>query len=84
MWKRVAWDLLALILVIIAPWWVVLVVGIMGAIVFPWYVELVFLGALIDALYGGNASRLLGHFIHAGIFSVPLLCIEFIRTRINI
>lgn len=84
MWKRIAWDIVAFALVATAPWWAVLAVGIAGAVMFPWYLELVILGAVLDAVYGGNASGFFGRLVHTGIFSAPLLLVEFVRTRVNV
>ncbi len=84
MWKRILWDILCFGLVIVAPWWVTLTVGTLGAVIFSWYLELVFLGALYDALFGGIALPWYRHLIHTGIFSIPLLLIELIKTRINV
>ena len=84
MWKRTLWDILCLILVVLAPWWATLIVGVIGAIFFSWYVELAILGALYDALYGGVGGVWYRHLIHTGIFAAPLLVIEAVKTAINL
>ncbi|MDB4983844.1 MAG: hypothetical protein JWM20_23 [Patescibacteria group bacterium] len=80
--RRILWDIVLLILVFMAPWWVSLCVGIGGAVLFPWYVEIVLAGAIIDAIYGGAARHWYSHLIHTGIFALLLLAIEFIKTNV--
>lgn len=80
MWKRVVWDIFLLTLALVAPWWVTFVVGIGGIVLFPWYVEIIFAGAIYDSLFGGVAVGHIHHLIHTGIFTAPLLIIEYIKT----
>lgn len=84
MWKRIPWDILCLVLVFIAPWWVVLILGVIGVILFPWYLEIIFLGVLFDVLYGGIAISWYRHLIHTAIFTVPLLVAEYIKPKLNL
>lgn len=83
MWKRIAWDSVSIALIFLAPWWVTLVFGIMGTIFFRWYLEIIFIGILYDALFGGVSGPWYYHLIHTGIFTLPLLGSQFIKTRIN-
>lgn len=82
---RVFWGIASLFMVFIAPWWVVLCMGIIGAIIFPWYIEIIFLGACFDALFGGATGAWYRTLIHTGIFTIPLLVIlplkGMVRTR---
>lgn len=82
--RRIAWDSVCIGLALTSPWWVVLIVVIAGTIMFPWYIESVFLGALFDALYGGNSNSWISHFTHTALFTTPFIFAEFIRTRINL
>jgi hypothetical protein len=84
MWKRIIWDILAIALVVIAPWWITLIWGVLGVIFFTWYLEIIILGALYDALFGLRFLPWYQHLIHTGIFTVPLLIIQFVKTRINV
>ena len=83
MWKRILWDIVAIILVFWAPWWVTFIVGIGGVVLFPWYLEIIFLGAFYDAIFGGNFVHWYHHLIHTAIFTIPLLIGELIKTNIN-
>lgn len=80
MWKRVLWDIAMVILALTAPWWVTLVAGIGGSLLFSWYVEIILAGAIYDALYGGVSIFIIRHLIHTGIFTIPLLVIEYAKT----
>ena len=84
MWKRIVWDVICLALVFSAPWWVTLIVAIGGVILFPWYIEIIFIGALYDSLYGGIGLVWYKHLVHTAIFTVPLLIGEYIKTTINL
>ena len=83
MWKRIVWDIIVIALVFIAPWWVTLLFGIIGAALFPWYLEIIFFGVLYDVLFGGVNGSWYYHLIHTGIFTTPLLVAELIKTKIN-
>ncbi len=82
--KRSLWDIVLVILAFTAPWWVVLVVGVGGVILFSWYVEFILAGAILDAIYGGTARHWYTHLIHVGIFTVILGMIEFIKSKISV
>jgi hypothetical protein len=82
--KRTLWDIVLVILAFMAPWWVVLVVGAGGAILFSWYIEFVIMGAILDALYGGTARHWYTHLIHTGLFTSILGIIEFIKSKISV
>lgn len=84
MGKRILWDILCLALVFSAPWWLTLAVGTVGALFFSWYAELVILGALYDALFGGVPVAWYRHLVHTGIFAAPLLVIEFVKANLNL
>lgn len=84
MWKRVIWDILCVLLVFVMPWWVTLIAGILGVIFFGWFFEILFLGVLYDALYGGTSGLWYQHLIHTGIFIIPLLIGQTIRKLINV
>ncbi|MBX4195450.1 hypothetical protein KW796_00635 [Candidatus Parcubacteria bacterium] len=51
---RVGFTIIALILTLALPYWVYLPFIFAGVIVFPLYIEAVFLALLIDTLYGGG------------------------------
>ncbi len=84
MWKRILWDILCLALAFMAPWWVTLVFGTLGALFFSWYLELVILGAIYDALFGGVSMHWYRHLIHTGIFALPLLVMQLARTTFDL
>lgn len=84
MWKRVIWDILCIVAVFVAPWWVTLFAGILGVVFFEWFLEILFLGALYDALYGGMSSSWYQHLVHTGIFTVLLFVGQIVRKLINI
>ena len=80
--RRILWDIILLMLAFTAPWWVVLVVGTVGAVLFPWYVEMICAGAILDAIYGGAARHWYAHLLHSGLFAAPLFAIELVKTYV--
>lgn len=49
---RLIFFLICFGLVIVAPFWVYVPVVLVGVVVFPFFVEAIILGALVDVLYG--------------------------------
>lgn len=81
MGKRVLFDILGIVLVIIAPWWLVLVYGIIGAVLFSWYLEILLFGVLFDVIYGTIGGGI--HLKHTLIFMIPLVIAELVKPRLN-
>jgi hypothetical protein len=67
------------------PWWLFLLLMIIFAFAFPWFLEGVAAAVLHDALYGLTLSRFGGIDILMTIVSVCFLGIGFfVRTRVRI
>lgn len=81
---RFIWGLVACILFLSTPWWVVLIWCAVGGIFFSWYLEMVFWGIFYDVMFGGVAIPWYSHLMHTGIFAGGLLVVEFCKKRINI
>lgn len=81
---RILFSIIAGILVFFAPWWVVLVYTVLGVILFPWYLEAMFLGLYFDVMYGIPTLHWYERIIHTIIFVAPLGIGEFIKRRINV
>lgn len=84
MWKRVVFDIVAVVVVFFAPWWVVLAYVIVGVAIFPWYLEAVFLGLFFDVMYGTSILPWYERVLHTFIFLIPLGIGEYIKSRINV
>ena len=81
---RVVFTLIAAILVFFAPWWVVLMYAIIGIILFPWYLEALFLGLYFDIMYGIPTLHWYARIVHTVLFVTPLGIAEFIKRLINV
>lgn len=79
--RRILFNILGLVLTIVAPWWAVLAYSILGALLFPWYIEMIFFGILFDVIYGNIGGF---HIKHTIVFLVPLLVVEFAKPRLNV
>ena len=58
--KRIFFDLILLVAVFYTPWWVVAVLGLIGAFYCSQYYEVIVAGLLIDILYGASSFPLGG------------------------
>jgi hypothetical protein len=57
---RLTTFVIALILIVTTPYWMYLPAILLGVIFFPLYIEAIFLGLLIDVVYGRPDVGLLG------------------------
>ncbi len=67
--KRVICDVILFCLVFLLPWWVSLILGLIFALSFENYYELLFLGIFIDSLYTTPLA-----FYHHFQFVISLFC----------
>ena len=81
--RRIGFDIGAVAVCLFAPWWVALAYAVVGIVIFPWYLEAIFIGLFFDAFYGTNALAWYYRGIHTVIFAVPLGLGEYIKRRIN-
>ena len=82
--RRIAFDIGAIAVLFLGPWWVALAYAVIGIVLFPWFIEAVFMGLFFDAMYGSPAvSRYLRE-IHTLLFAVPLCIGEYVKRRINV
>ncbi|HAS84570.1 MAG TPA: hypothetical protein DCS23_00635 [Candidatus Yonathbacteria bacterium] len=58
--KRIIFDIVLLSSVFYAPWWIVVMLAIVGAYIYDKYYEIFLFGILIDLLYGANLFPLGG------------------------
>lgn len=83
-WWRILFDIGALILVLLTPWWVVFLYILIGVVLFPWYIEAVFWGLFFDVMYGTPLVSWYVRIMHTALFTLPVLLSTFIKQRINV
>lgn len=77
--KRIIFDVIILSLVFCTPWWLVFLLVIIGAYIWPSYYEIIVVGMLLDVLYGG------GSLYFGGLaYTVSSLIIYFIVSYIRL
>lgn len=81
---RIIFTFIAAVLVFFMPWWVVLMYTLIGIVIFPWYIEAIFLGLYFDIMYGIPTLHWYTRIIHTIVFLTPLGITEFIKRRINV
>lgn len=85
MTRRPIFNLIALILIFIAPYWLYFPVLALGLILLPVYWEGVVLGFIIDVLYGADAHTGISlHFPFAIAASVAVLILYPLKKQLRI
>ncbi len=84
MFKRIAVNLVLIIALFFAPWWVTLILGVIASFYFSPYYELIVLGALFDILYGVTTSTTFSYNVFGFVASVVLfLIIERVKRELR-
>ena len=65
------------------PWWLAFVVAGIGIILFPWYLEVVFVGLYFDVFFGYPALDWYRNSIHTLLLTVFLVVVQYLKPRIN-
>lgn len=84
MLRRILFDLGAIAVVLLLPWWVALAYALIGITLFPWYLEAIFIGLFFDTFYGTPALAWYLKGLHTIIFTIPLGIGEYIKRRVNL
>jgi hypothetical protein len=82
---RIIYFLVFFLSGLIFPWWLTLLIGLLGFFLFSFYVEALFLGLFFDALYGGvGPSFFFGiSFFYSLIFFVVFILCEIFKNKIR-
>lgn len=80
---RIVFAMISIGIVFLAPWWIGLLVGIIGVILFPWFFEIIIFGLMYDSAFGSGSAWYI-MFLHTGIFTTSLFFGEFIKTKIHV
>lgn len=83
MW-RVLFTLGGIVLTLLMPWWVVFGYGIIGIILFPWYLEVICIGLYFDTVFGIPTVVWYMRMMHTAWLVFPLIIVELIKQRINV
>lgn len=81
--KRFIFTVLLLGVVVYAPWWVTLAVVGVGTFVFPWYIEVIFIGIFFDILYGAVGVSFFGLGV-LGFFTAIVLFFGMEKIKQNL
>lgn len=58
--RRVAYNLMIIIMLITLPWWWAGFFALLGLFIFPKYIEVMFIGMLLDGVYSGYQLGAIG------------------------
>ena len=56
MWRRIIVDLFIFFSIFLLPWWVSLLLALSASFYFSHFIEIIFIGGTLDALYGSGFS----------------------------
>jgi len=81
--KRLIFDILLFLFIFLLPWWVVLILSIIGLFVFTSFYEFIVSSIIIYVLYSVPLDTFLNKsiFVYAGIITFYLI-IEYLRSHI--
>lgn len=80
---RILWDVILIGSVFFLPWWAVGLGVLVGAVVFSWYFEALFLGLYFDVFFGYPSLSWYTAIMHTVVFLIPVIIAEYIKPRIN-
>lgn len=84
MFKRIIFTTILFVAIFIAPWWIALILFVIGIFHFNSYYEALALGALFDILYGVQGNFSLGYGIVGFVaMSIFFLFIENVKKRLR-
>lgn len=58
--KRILFNIFFIVAILCLPWYLSLLVGILGTFFFPWFVEVIIAGIVFDILYGSLGASWFG------------------------
>ena len=84
MWLRISFAILLLFSVLFLPFWVSVILAILGMLYFSLFFEAVALFLLSDLLYGATEPKLFNIFFFSFILSIILLLvIEYLKKKLK-
>lgn len=82
MWRRIILDLIILACLFLLPWWVSLLLAIAASFYFKYFLELIFVGGVLDVLYGSSVSSFGFAYLFLLISIVLLFSIGILKQRL--
>ncbi|KKR79441.1 MAG: hypothetical protein UU24_C0008G0004 [Candidatus Nomurabacteria bacterium GW2011_GWA2_40_9] len=84
MWKRIIFSVVMLLSVLFLPFWISVILGVLGIIYFSYFFEVVALFLLSDLLYGVGEMRYFQiTFISSIISFLILIVIKFLKKKLK-
>lgn len=82
--KRAMFNVLAVFLVFLFPWWISVAYCLVGMVLFSSYFEIILIGIIIDLLYGAPIERFNYYqYTVSTVLLVLYACFELVRDRIR-
>ena len=82
--KRVLYGVFLILLAFASPWWVAVTFSIVGIFYFDNLYEVIFVGLIIDSLYGSSGGIMGLHIVMTIILTVSLYVLTNLKKRILI
>jgi hypothetical protein len=82
--QRIAVVIILTVMVVAGPYWLYIPLIVLAIFLYPFFIEGMFLGFLIDALYGvGDRSIFFLNFPFALVGTLLILVVPFVRSRLR-
>ncbi|MBU3925695.1 hypothetical protein KJ763_00805 [Patescibacteria group bacterium] len=82
--KRIIFDIVFLVALFAMPWWLTVIVGVLGLILFRNFWEIILAGLIIDSFYSIPGAQIIGRFGFFTISSLLLFIIfSFIKNKMR-
>ncbi|MFT5280874.1 MAG: hypothetical protein ACI9AR_000310 [Flavobacteriaceae bacterium] len=75
---RLLFTFLLIVSLALFPFWVTLILSFVGVLLFPWYIEGMFIILILDSGHGGSSVG----FVYSVVYFFVLIFASFIRKRL--
>lgn len=82
-YNRIFFDILVFAAILNAWWFVALPLALVGAWIFPYYLELILAGVVYDALFGMTAGLGIRGYAGTGVSVIVFVVVVLIKRRVR-
>ena len=81
---RIATDIFLVLMMFMAPWWITMLLAVVGLFVFRNFFEIIIIGIMLDSLYNASVARYYNvQFLMTYMAIVLFVATSFIKPRLR-